>query len=243
MEKLVPLARIAIAISMAAFAIQQLIYGAFVTRLIPNPPSWIPSHPALAYISGLIILLAAVAIAFNRWTRAAALLLASIGILSGLLIDLPKLLSNLHNGGVWTYTGKAFALAAAALLVARTFIPLARYFLAAFFVIAGIEHFIYAQFVATLIPSYIPGHYFWTYFAGVALIAGGIGLIIPRTARLAATLSAVMVFLWVWMLHVPRALAAPHDSNETTAVFEAIAFSAAACLLATSSKRGPGRSR
>jgi hypothetical protein len=48
-----------------------------------------------------------------------------------------------------------------------------------------------------------------------------------------------MIFLWVILLHIPRALAAPRDSNETTAVFEALAISSACYLLAvTASKRG-----
>jgi uncharacterized membrane protein len=248
MERLVPLARIAIAISMAAFAIQQFVYGAFVTRFIPDPPAWVPAHQALAYISGAVVLLAALAILSNRQAYPAALLLAYIGTFSGMLIDLPRLRIDYANGGLWTSTGKAFALSAGALLVAGSLpkerwkikaaeaIPYAPYLLAAFFVICGIEHFIYVQFVATLVPAWIPFHEFWTYFAGVALIAGGIGMIVPRTARLAGALSSLMVFLWLIMLHIPRALAAPQDANETTAVFEALAISATALLLAASSK-------
>ena len=78
-----------------------------------------------------------------------------------------------------------------------------------------------------LVPAWIPGHMFWTYFAGVALIAGGVGLLLPQTARLAAALSGVMIFLWVVLLHVPRAMAATdaQSRNEWTAVFEALAIS------------------
>jgi uncharacterized membrane protein YphA (DoxX/SURF4 family) len=99
-----------------------------------------------------------------------------------------------------------------------------------------LQHFIYADFVATLVPAWIPGHYFWTYFAGIALIAGGAGLIIPQTARLAATLTGLMIFLWVVLLHIPRALAAvgPQIRNEWTAVFEALFFSGIAFVLAAS---------
>jgi uncharacterized membrane protein len=249
MNQLIPAARIAIAISIAVFAVQQFVYGAFVTRYIPDPPPWVPAHPALAYFTGAIILLAALAILVNNRPYTAALVLACIGMFSGFVIDLPRLLMDPHNGIAWTNTGKALTIAAGALLVARSLprepgleqvaklIPLARYFLAAFFIICGIEHFVYDQFVAKLVPSWVPGHMFWTYFAAVALIAGGIGMVVPMTARLASLLSAIMVFLWVWMLHVPRALAAPHDSNETTAVFEALAFSATAYLLSTSSPK------
>jgi hypothetical protein len=38
----------------------------------------------------------------------------------------------------------------------------------------------------------------------VALLAGGIGLFIPQTARLAALLAGAMVFSWFWIVHLPR---------------------------------------
>jgi uncharacterized membrane protein len=136
-------------------------------------------------------------------------------------------------GGAWTNAGKALALCGGALLIARKFNTVfPGVFLSAFLVLAGIQHFMFSSFVATLVPKWVPGHVFWTYFAGVALIAGGIGILIPRVSRLAGVLTGIMILLWVPMLHIPRALAAPHDSNETTAVFEALAFSASAFLAA-----------
>jgi len=61
--------------------------------------------------------------------------------------------------------------------------------LGVFLVITGIQHYLFTEFVASLIPAWFPGNaVFWTYLAGVALIAGGLGLWIPQTARLAAFL-------------------------------------------------------
>jgi hypothetical protein len=57
-------------------------------------------------------------------------------------------------------------------------------------------------------------------------------MIVPRTRRPAGYLSGIMILLWVFLLHIPRAVAAPHDANETTAVFEALAVSGAAFLAA-----------
>jgi uncharacterized membrane protein len=101
-------------------------------------------------------------------------------------------------------------------------------------ILGGVQHFIYTQFVATLVPQWIPYPVFWARFAGVALLAGGAGLLVTRTARLAAALSGVMIFLWVVLLHVPRAMAAPpaQTRNEWTAVFEALAFSGIALTIA-----------
>jgi len=96
--------------------------------------------------------------------------------------------------------------------------------------ITGIHHFKFTEFVASLIPSWFPGDaVVWTYFAGVALIAGGIGLFIPFTARLAALLSGLMVFSWFWIVHLPRTFAGVSDS---IAVFEALAVSGIAFVLA-----------
>jgi uncharacterized membrane protein YphA (DoxX/SURF4 family) len=83
-----------------------------------------------------------------------------------------------------------------------------------------------------LVPAWIPNHYFWTYFAGVALIAGGLGLVVEKTKRWPALLSGGMIFTWFVILHIPRALAAPHDAMEWSSVCESLAFSGMAFLLA-----------
>jgi hypothetical protein len=63
----------------------------------------------------------------------------------------------------------------------------------------------------------------------VALVAGGIGLFIPQTARLAALLSGLMVFSWFWIVHLPRTFLGVSDS---IAVFEALAVSGIGLVLA-----------
>ncbi|MPZ18520.1 MAG: hypothetical protein GEV06_11485 [Luteitalea sp.] len=103
-----------------------------------------------------------------------------------------------------------------------------------FMIICGIEHFVLVEFVHTLVPAWIPGPFFWTYFAGIALIAGGAGLLVEKTRRLAATLSGIMIFIWVIVLHIPRAVTSAGDGNEWTAVVEALAMSGIAFVLAGS---------
>jgi hypothetical protein len=104
---------------------------------------------------------------------------------------------------------------------------------------------LFVPFVMTLVPAWVGAARFWTYFAGVALIAGGLGLIVPWTARRAGALSGLMIFLWFVMLHVPRALAAADAAsrrNEWTAVFEALAMSGIALVLACGPFATPPRS-
>jgi uncharacterized membrane protein YphA (DoxX/SURF4 family) len=64
------------------------------------------------------------------------------------------------------------------------------------------------------------------------LIAGGLGIFLPATTRAAAAMSGLMIFLWVFLLHIPRAIAPPRDPGETSAIFEALAISGVAFLVA-----------
>jgi uncharacterized membrane protein len=233
------------AIGIIAFGIQHLVYGAFVTRVVPKLPAWIPGQTALAYLVGAILIVAGLAIAFRVRLRAAATVLAGLLIVSIATLYLPPLVANPFQGGFITNAFKAVALCGGALVVvqiAERDAPregllargarIGRFLLAAFLIVAGVQHFLYSQFVATLVPAWIPpSQLFWTYVAGVALVVGGAGIIIPRTTRLAAMLVGVMIFLWVPLLHIPRALVDLNNSNETTAVFEALAMSGIAFMI------------
>lgn len=253
MNKLTRLGQFFLAIPMVAFGVQHFVYMDFVTRVFPRLPAWIPIRSFWACVLGAFLIAAGAAIIFGKAARWAALLLGAVILVSFVLLYLPLVIANPYNGGLWTSAGKGLALAGGSFLVAGSLpiesgaptgilarieralgklIPLGRFFLAAFLILAGILHFIYVEFVAGLVPAWIPGHLFWSYFSGVALIAGGLGIIVPMTARLAASLTAMMIFLWLVSLHIPRALADLHNANETTAVFEAMAMTGAAILVA-----------
>jgi len=250
--------RYCIAMAMTAFGVQHVVYADFVTRLVPKLPAWIPGHSFLAYGFGFYLVVSGIALLRRKTARRTALLLGAIILVAVVLLYLPMVVEDSNNAGLWTNAGKALAMSGGVFLIAGSlpddirgshsvfahaikllerFIPLGRYFLGAFLGFCGVLHFVYVQFVAGLVPAWISGHVFWAYFSGVALIAGGLGIIVHRTARLAAALSALMVFLWVVMLHIPRAMTNLRDSNETTAVFEAIAITGTALLVATRQQR------
>ena len=236
-----------IALALFVFGIQHFVYLNFVTRAFPPLPLWVPATHIFACLFGALLCITAFSIAFRYKAHTCSLWLASAIFLMFAVFLLPSLLVNLKNGFVWTNSGKALVLVGENLLIAGStsdqtpaqnsvirflerFIPLGKYLLAGFFILAAILHFVYAEFVAMLIPAWIPAHLFWTYFAALALIAGAIGMLIPRTAQLAAALSALMVFLWVILLHIPRAWTI-HDANETTALFEALTMCGMALLI------------
>ena len=101
-------------------------------------------------------------------------------------------------------------------------------------IVFGIDHFLYTEFVATLVPRWIPAPVFWTYFAAVALIGSGVAIILKIKIRLIGILLGIMLFIWFVILHIPRAVADPYvdKGNEVTSVFEALAFSGIAFVIA-----------
>jgi uncharacterized membrane protein len=252
--------RIAFALPMVAFGVAHLVAGDLTTRFARGWPEGIRGRTAVAYVLGIVLIVAGLAVLAGKETRGAAFILAALIALSLVFLSIPRIVAKPGFGGSWTNPAKYMVLLGGALLVGRlgrdekgltpeakaeespndgpielSALP-ARLFLSIFLTLGGIQHFVYESFVVTLIPDWIPNHVFWARFAGVALIAGGLGIWLPRTARLAGTLTGVMIFLWFVMLHIPRAAASPKDPLEWSGVFESLAMSGVAFLVAGSSR-------
>jgi uncharacterized membrane protein len=61
-----------------------------------------------------------------------------------------------------------------------------RWVLALFMVAAGVNHFVSTDAYVAMVPAALPAHLLLVQISGVAEIAGGLGLLIPATRRLAA---------------------------------------------------------
>jgi uncharacterized membrane protein len=208
-----------------------------------------PWHSFWASLVGIVLIAIGTAIGTGYMARQATAVLGAMLLLSILFLHLPKAAANPLEGFMWTNPCKALAMLGGVIILAgslpgsedkssalallfRRLAPLGPLFLGGFLLLGGIQHFVYADFVAKLVPAWIPQPRFWVYFTGVALIAGGIGIIVPKTVRLAALLSGIMILLWVVLLHIPRAMADLHVPGETSGVFEALALSGVAFILA-----------
>ena len=106
----------------------------------------------------------------------------------------------------------------------------------------GTEHFTVADGVASLIPSWIPWHLFWTYFVGVCLIAAALSLVMGVPARLAAALLGVLFLLFVVLMDFPAWAQNPSDRFSAALMLRQLAFSGGALALSASlNARARGR--
>lgn len=92
--------------------------------------------------------------------------------------------------------------------------------------------------LAAMVPSWIPGRLFWAYLTGVAHIAAGLSILTTiKARRLAATLLASMIGLWVLILHIPKVVVSPGNLKEWSGAFIALAICGGALLIAGSLRK------
>jgi uncharacterized membrane protein len=77
------------------------------------------------------------------------------------------------------------------------------YLMAAFYIAAGVNHFLSPDFYVAIMPPYLPWHRELVYLSGIAEISCGVGLLIPRTRVLAAWATiALLIAIFPANLHV-----------------------------------------
>ncbi|MEO8474727.1 MAG: hypothetical protein ABI477_21180 [Chryseolinea sp.] len=240
------------AIAMIAFGVQHILMDDFIAGRAPVWPQNLPGQMVWAYATGLILIMTGVAVIVDKKARVALLTTGVLILLWAALRNIYMLILNPEYGALLTNLFKSLGIGGGAFIVANTFqsvefsstsdafvkmmSTIAFYFVGTFLLVGGVQHFIFVDFVKFLIPTWIPGSTFWTYFAGLALVAGGLGIITGIKRSLAALLSGIMIFIWVLVLHLPRAVQ-NQNQNEWTAVFEALAVSGILILISEASRR------
>ena len=241
------------AVGMACLGLLSILYGDFIVGRPPAWPAALHLTPAIGYVAGTITLSAALVVIFFFRSAGPASLIIAVLIL---VLSVFRHISGFMND--WLNSLKALALFGGALIVGssffnayyilfakvrvniktrRAFILLGSVLLGIFLIGAGYAHFKFADVVKDFIPAYIPFHVFWTYFTGVCLLAGGVGLIIPYTRTWAALLSGIMVMGWFLLLHIPRFLANTQDVGDRLGLCESLTFAGIFFVLFANAKK------
>jgi uncharacterized membrane protein len=228
--------------SFLAIGVLQLYSGQI---LVGRPPFSLIGDlygPFLAWTVGALLIIEGALVIMNQSRNIVSGITAAFIICYCVLPNL-WLLVNGDIGVALTGFGKGISLATG-LLVLRGAAPYERqthrsqvimhacnYCFGFFLTASGIQHFLFAAFVVTLIPSWIPFPGFWTYAAGGLLVASGLCLITGFKRKMALYFSALMIFSWVLIVHIPRAFFTVQNINEWTALSEALAFASLLFIL------------
>lgn len=243
------------AISMVFFGVQYLRYGRYAGGLPPVPP-WAPGGAVGAYLTGAILILGGLSILFRKKPRWGAAIIGIFFLFCVLILHSPHIQGILYSGNDRTRAFEPLALSGAAFALISLLptdrddaphpnhssdwiTPMGRWLFALSMIVFGIQHFMYADFIATLVTPWIPVHLFWVYFTGVGMIIVGLAMITGILGQLACTWLGIMFLLWVLVLHAPRVAAARHNGDEWNSMVVALAFSGASFILAQTLQREP----
>ena len=254
MDGLIRIGRVVFAVAMMCFGALFVVYASGMSGPVPGPP-WMAGSHAVAWLVGIAFIAVGICIVLLWQGRAAANLLGVALLLWMLFVYVPRLVAHIHDPGPWTSGFEVLAMSGAASVLAgmlpvkkldfgaggsnaqRVLVEAGRYMFAISLVVFGVQHFMYAAFVATLVPAWIPGHLFWAVFVGVAFVAAALSIALKKYARLAGILLGAMFLLWVVILHAPRVAASRHNGNEWTSWFVALAMGGASFVIASSLPR------
>jgi len=227
------------AVAIVGLGVQNIISAKDVTQamgpgynVLPVLP-FLPSIPLLAFAFGVVWVALGAGLLFKRTLLPSALALGTILFLCAVILEAPKNAANAANirdVGLRTEVFEPLAMASLAWLlpgvaaIPRFLALAARWIFAVSLVIFGVDHFLVLQFIAGLVPSWLPWHVFWSAFFGIAFIAAGIGIALNLLARWSYAGIALMFGIWVLTLHLPRVLHALHDPDEWSSFFIALSL-------------------
>lgn len=107
---------------------------------------------------------------------------------------------------------------------------LGKWFFVSVFAVFGFLHFGPLEFSLPYIPSYLPYPAFWVYFSGAGLLAFSVSAWVGKLDKLAALLLALMLFLFIVMIHIPGAIQG--DFIQLIRIFRDTAMMSAALMYA-----------
>jgi uncharacterized membrane protein len=235
------------AVGMIGLGVLALIYGDFAMVWQPVAP-WIPGRTALAYASGVLMLLGGVGLLFTA-TVAWSVRILFPYLFVWLMLKVPALVVAPGMEAVWLGFGEIAVLFAggwvlfARLAAVREGSPLsflrgekgvylARIFFAVCLLPIGLSHIVYVKQTAELVPAWLPYREGWAYLTGAGQMACGLGVLFGILPRVAAWAEAGMISLFTILVWAPAIYAAPGTRLPWTAFFISWAIASGAWVVA-----------
>lgn len=235
------------AAGMIGLGILAFIYGDFA--LVWQPvAAWVPGRTALAYGSGVVMVLGGVGLLFEGTAKWSVRVLFPYLILWALL-KVPAVVVAPQIEGVWLGLGELTVLLAGgwtlfavladlkegsllAFATGERGVWIARILFAVSLIPIGLSHIMYVAATANFVPAWLPYRVGWAYLTGAGQIACGLGVLFSVFPRVAAATEATMLSLFALLVWLPAIVAAPKTRLPWTAFFITWAIMAAAWVVA-----------
>jgi uncharacterized membrane protein len=262
-NKLITVAPVFIAVSLAMFAPEHFRGPMFVQNMVP---SWMPGpHSFWAYFVGCALLAAATSLTFRKFLRLSSTLLGLMFFLFVCMLYLPGVLRHPGNRFAWTYLLRDASFAAGAWALAGLYIRassqrqsewlilFSRIIIAIAAVFFGTQHFLHPAFAPGVplelhTPSWVPLPRLWAYLSGAVLLLAGICLALNKQSRMAAASVGTLMTILTLFLYLPILLLAiggsPDGINEAiNYVADTLLYAGSALALASALPGGHERAK
>lgn len=217
LEKIITLANFSFAVPLAMFGALHLAAAWGISTMVP---SFVPWHLFWAYFVGVALLAASLSMATKIKVVWSGLLFGLMMFIFVATMDVPGVLSDLHNRISWTLMLRELSfgcggglLAAAAISTpqktgVKTLVMLGRIVLGITAVFYGVEHFLHpinapGVPLEKIVPEWIPGRALVGYLTGAILLVAGACILLRRKTRMAAG------YLGAWLLLLVLAVYGP----------------------------------
>ena len=234
--------------AIAAFGVIQMVTQDFLSSLLQVPPA-LPLRWLWMILSSAVFILAGLCIVFGIRRQLALVGVGTLLAIFLLGLQLPALLTNIHNANDWAVAFEGVMLTSGAFIIAaelpdealisrrwnraiHVLAMIGHYLFALSLFVFCIQHIMYFDYIQSLIPTWMPMRMVLDYVVVVAYLLCGISFVIGQRVGLAATWLGIMFFLWVLLLHAPRAIGKWNVETEWTSLFVALAVCGVAFSMA-----------
>jgi uncharacterized membrane protein len=221
LDKVVALSNLCFAIPLAGFGALHLSAARGLMTMVP---AYMPWHLFWAYFVGFALLAASLSIATKIQVRWSGLLFGCMMFLFVAMMDFPGTMAEPHNRINWVLLLRELSFGAGGWILAGDamatkggpggkLITLGRIVIGIAAIFYGLEHFLYPANVPgvpleKLIPAWIPGHIVISYLTGTILLVAGVGILLGKKTRMAATYLGTWIVLLVVFIYGPILIAA-----------------------------------
>jgi uncharacterized membrane protein len=215
LDKIVALGYLCFAAPLGVFGAEHFAAAQGISQAVPKFMPW----PLFwTYLVGLALIAASLSIATKILVQWSGLLFGCMMFLFVAMMDLPGTLGDIHNRIIWTLMFRELSFGSGGWILAgaawpnknrgNKLITIGRIIVGVTAIFYGVEHFIYPINVPGVplekfMPTWIPLRPLISYLTGAILLIAGVGILLARKTRMAATYLGSWIVLLVVVIYGP----------------------------------------